>query len=137
MTFQKKYVIIDNRSPSDVQQIYLGFVEEVMFFGKPEEIVVEPNSEYLIWEIPVQGIKAKKVVLRVESGCEAIFYVDGHPYSYGPNKYDDLAWRRELKAGSKVSLVGVNRSKVFKSTFGVGHIPFHDASPSRAVSQTV
>lgn len=97
-----------------------------MFLGKPEEIVVEPNSEYLIWEIPVQGIKAKKVVLRVESGCEAIFYVDGHPYSYGPNKYGDLAWRRELKAGSKVSLVGVNRSKVFKSTFGVGHIPFHD-----------
>ena len=97
-----------------------------MFLGKPEEIVVEPDSEYLIWEIPVQGIKTKKVVLRVESGCEAIFYVDGHPYSYGPNMYGCMVWLRELKVGRKVFLVGVNRSKVFKATFGVGHVPFHD-----------
>lgn len=97
-----------------------------MLFGKPEEIVVSPNSEYVTWEIPVQNIKARSVILRVDNGCEAIFYVNGRPYSYGPGKYDDLAWRKELRAGSKVSLVGVNRSKVFKFTFGVGHVPFHD-----------
>ena len=30
--------------------------------------------------------------------------MDGHPYTYGPNKYKDLAWWKELNFGGTISL---------------------------------
>ena len=96
-----------------------------MCFGRTEEIHVEPNSEYVIWEIPVQGIKAKKVILRVANGCQAICYVNGGAHLYETGKHE-LMWRKALNSGNQVSLMGVNRAKVFKFNFGVGHIPFYD-----------
>lgn len=96
-----------------------------MFFERTEEIFVEPNFEYVLWEIPVQGIKAKKVILRIANGCQAICYVNGVAHLYETGKHE-LMWRKALNAGNQMSLMGINRSKVFKFNFGVGHIPFHD-----------
>ena len=44
---------------------------------KVKNIVVKPNSDYVIWSVDLEGI-VRDTTLNVEAGCVALYIVNGN-----------------------------------------------------------
>lgn len=89
------------------------------------EIVVEPKEGFCTWKIDASRL-AYDATLVVGMGCEVLYLVNGalsNLFDAGRYRINPRADRRD---NNSISLIGVNRGKIFNLIWGVGEIPFRD-----------
>ena len=92
---------------------------------KIKNIVVSPSKEYVIWSVDLDGI-IRNTILDVETGCVALYIVNGMLKSINTPGRWVIKSKEEDKADSKLQLICVNTDKTFDIFCGVGNIPFKD-----------
>jgi len=98
-------------------------------FGKKKDtiknVVVKPSTEYVIWNIDISNIE-RETILDVETGCSAIYLVNGNIKANNMPGRWVIKSKDEDKRGDNLKLIGVNTDKTFDILCGVGGVPYKD-----------
>lgn len=96
-------------------------------FGKEKvkNITVSPNDGYIMWNVDIGNI-ARDAVLDVQTGCAALYIVNGSLKSYNTSGRWLINGKDEIKIGGKLQLIGVNSDRIYTILCGAGGIPFRD-----------
>lgn len=92
---------------------------------KVKNIVVSSNKNYVIWSENLENI-VRDTTLIVDSGCVALYIVNGVLKSINTPGRWVIKSKEEDKSNSNLQLICVNTDKTFDICCGVGMIPFKD-----------
>jgi hypothetical protein len=97
----------------------------IMKNEKVSEIIVQPNKDYVIWPADLTNI-VKETTLIVESGCVAMYFVNGMLRSQNPPGRWVINAKDDYRSNSRLQLICANTDMTFTIYCGVGGVPFKD-----------